>query len=87
MEEETIKNENERNSLWIKPRETTMKAKLYNVLEKNEFFELIEHISTKLSISSFLFNNMKKISKTIQPYNYKIILLDENNNCIAVAEK
>ena len=80
----------ERSHLWIQPRPTLGKDQLYYVLEKNEFFELLQHISTKNGIASFFTNAFKKVARTkaaIQPLNYRIIILDEENSAIAVAEK
>ena len=80
----------EKTHLWIQPRPTLGKDQLYYVLEKNEFFQLLQHISAKNSIASFFTNALKKVSKTkasFQPLNYRIILLDGENSAIAVAEK
>lgn len=70
LEEVKDEEEERKTNFWINPKPTMEKITLYNVLEKNEFFELLEHISTKSGFNSFLMENLRKIS-SILPFHIK----------------
>ena len=78
-----------KNHMWVQPRPTVAKETLYKVLEKNEFFEMLQHISTTNNIVSFLTSAIKKVSiakSAQQPHSYRIVLTDNNFHAVAVAE-